>query len=50
MRNAQWLKTNQRRIRLGSKAELPFARNELSYRYDGIKTNEVLAGTGFKKE
>lgn len=49
MRNAQRLKTNQRLIRLDGKAGLPFPLNMLSYQYDGIKTNEVLAGIELKK-
>lgn len=49
MRNAQRLQTNQQLIRLGGKAGLPFALNMLSYQYDGVKTNEVLAGIGLKK-
>lgn len=47
-KNAESLKVNDRLIKLDSKAPLPFAAEDLQYKYDGITTNEVLVGIGLR--
>lgn len=48
MENTERLKINSCLIKLDDKAPLPFAADELQYKYDGITTNEVLAGIGLR--
>lgn len=47
-KSAERLKVNYRLIKLDNKALLPFAADELQYKYDGTTTNEVLAGIGLR--
>lgn len=47
-KNTERLKVNVRLIKLDDKAPLPFAAEELQYKYDGITTNEVLSGIGLR--
>jgi len=46
--NAERLKVNLALIRLDGNAPLPFPIQELLYDYDGITTNDVLAGIGLR--
>lgn len=46
--NAGLLRRNYRLIKLETGVPLPFCREELRYRYNGLTTNEVLAGIGLK--
>jgi DNA polymerase-1 len=48
IRNTERLKTNQKLIKLDNQAPLPFTADELRYEYNGITTNEVLAGIGLR--
>ncbi len=48
IKNTERLKVNYRLIKLDDKAPLPFVIDELQYKYDGITTNEVLAGIGLR--
>ncbi|MEI6579621.1 MAG: 5'-3' exonuclease H3TH domain-containing protein [Eubacteriales bacterium] len=48
IRNTERLKTNQKLIKLDNRAPLPFALDELRYEYNGITTNEILAGIGIR--
>ena len=46
--NTERLKVNYRLIKLDDNAPLPFTAEELQYKYEGIMTNEVLAGIGLR--
>ncbi len=46
--NTEKLKVNYCLIKLDNKAPLPFAVDDLQYEYNGITTNEVLAGIGLR--
>lgn len=48
IRNTERLRLNYRLIKLEDRAPLPFALDELVYRYSGVTTTEVLAGIGLK--
>lgn len=48
IKNTERLKVNYRLIKLDDRAPLPFAIDELQYKYDGITTNEVLSGIGLR--
>lgn len=48
IRSTDRLRTNYRLIKLEGAETLPFKIDELSYRYDGITTNEVLKAIGVK--
>lgn len=48
IKNTERLKVNVRLIKLDDRAPLPFAIDELQYKYDGITTNEVLSGIGLR--
>lgn len=48
IRNSERLRTNYQLIRLNNLAELPFSLNELSYRFSGITTSQVLRGIGLR--
>lgn len=48
VKNTERIKVNYRLIKLDDKAHLPFVIDELQYKYDGITTNEVLAGIGLR--
>ncbi len=47
-RDADRIRTNYRLIKLCYAGPLPFAVEELAYRYDGITTSEVLKGIGIR--
>lgn len=47
-RNADRLRMNYKLIKLEGAVPLPFEMGELSYRYNGVATNEVLKGIGIK--
>ena len=46
--NTEKLRTNNKIIKLGNTAPLPFTMDELEYPYNGITTNEVLKGIGLR--
>ena len=46
--NAERLRTNYRLIHLTGEVEVPFAPEELEYKYDGVTTTEVLAAIGLR--
>lgn len=48
IRNTQRLKNNQKLITLESRVNIPIFLNELTYRDQGIMTNDVLYGIGLK--
>ncbi len=48
IRNADRLRINYRLIKLAGTEPLPFGIDELTYRYNGITTNEVLKGIGLR--
>jgi DNA polymerase-1 len=48
IKNTERIKVNYRLIKLDDRAPLPFAIDELQYKYDGITTNEVLSGIGLR--
>lgn len=48
IRNAEKLRVNYKLIKLEDTVSLPFSEQELTYRYDGTTTSEVLKGIGLK--
>lgn len=48
VKNAERLRRNYQLIKLENKEPLPFDLHELTYKYDGLTTNEVLKGIGLK--
>lgn len=50
IRNAEKLRLNYMMIKLGDYKRLPYSKQELEYRYEGITTNEVLKGIGLRQE
>lgn len=49
IRNAERLRTNYKLIKLDNTAPLPFEPSELSYRFGGTTTKEVLRGIGLSE-